>query len=151
MATATCIPKETQKDTHPFGDGAKREKVYEGNHCSLYKYYTKHESPCMIPVCISYALVNKTYILDLSPAKSFIRPLIENGLILYMLEWDDPGKTLINPTIDEYIDDDIHGAIEYIKKTHNIPKVNLLGICQGEHFLLCIVLYIQKIYKTLSL
>ena len=153
MVNATCLPlAETVVDSHPFGDGAKRERVYQGNHFSLFKYQTISSPSCSVPMCVVYALVNKPYILDLSPKKSFLRPLIEQGISVYLIEWDDPGETMINPTLDDYINYDIHRAVEWLKKEHNVPSVNLLGICQGGTFsLMYAALYPHNVKNLITL
>ncbi len=38
-----------------------------------------------------YALVNKPYILDLIPGRSFIIYLVQQGVDVYLLDWGIPG------------------------------------------------------------
>lgn len=135
---STTIPKNTQsfspKHVHPFGDGAPREEVYRRGQMTLYRYQPKNEDAPSIPVCVCYALVNKPYMLDLSPKRSFIRSLIEQGLTVYLIEWDNPSETLSTPSLEDYIQRYLGGAVKWICRAHSCSKINLMGICQGGTF-----------------
>ncbi|BBM85421.1 class III poly(R)-hydroxyalkanoic acid synthase subunit PhaC [Candidatus Uabimicrobium amorphum] len=118
---------------HPFADHAQKEMVFQNTHITLFKY-TPQTVKCDTPVCISYALVNKTYVLDLSPKNSFIRSLLKEGLIVYLIVWHDPAKTMCNVTLEDYVCRNLNICVDKVRQLHDIPQINLLGICQGGTF-----------------
>jgi polyhydroxyalkanoate synthase subunit PhaC len=72
--------------------------------------------------------------MDLQPDRSLIKKLLESGLDIYVIDTGYPTKNDRYLTINDYVNRYIHGAVEYVRKAHNIPSVNLLGVCQGGTF-----------------
>lgn len=121
---------------HPETDGAYREKVYQYGQATLYRYpgSADGENRCATPMLIVYALVNRPYMLDLSPKRSFIRGLLKAGMDVYLIEWKNPYHCIQKPTLEDYIQDSIHNVVNWIRTQHEQAKINLMGICQGGVF-----------------
>lgn len=117
----------TAKD--PTQDGAPRTRVYEDGQMELYHYAARGERT--LPLVIVYALVNKPYMLDLAPHKSFLRTLGELGTEVYLTVWKDPGLLAQKPDLTDYIEGSIDNAIRTVGNRHAAARVNLMGICQG--------------------
>jgi polyhydroxyalkanoate synthase len=56
-----------------------------------------------IPVIVTYALINKYYILDLQEDRSFVGNLIKQGFDVYMVDWGTPEPIDKHLTFDDYI------------------------------------------------
>ena len=86
-----------------------------------------HERPFLfIPPCI-----NKFYIMDLQPANSLVRYVLEQGHRAYMVSWRNPDASLAQVTWDDYVE---KGAITAMKTVLDItkkPDLNVLGFCVG--------------------
>jgi polyhydroxyalkanoate synthase len=79
----------------------------------------------MIPPCI-----NKYYILDLQPANSVVRYLVEQGHTVYLVSWKNPDPSMANTTWDDYIGGAIN-AIETVQAISSQKQINILGFCVG--------------------
>jgi polyhydroxyalkanoate synthase subunit PhaC len=94
-----------------------------------YKPLTKqvYEKPFLvIPPCI-----NKFYILDLQPANSMVRHLVQEGYRTFVISWRNPDESLQEKTWDDYIE---HAAIQAISTVQSLTKakqINALGFCVG--------------------
>jgi hypothetical protein len=55
-----------------------------------------------VPVVIVPPCINKFYVLDLTPKKSMIRYLLEQGLDTYIISWRNPGADQAGTTFDQY-------------------------------------------------
>lgn len=55
------------------------------------------------PVLLIPSLINRAYILDLSPRRSLARALAEKGLRPFLVDWDAPGETETDFDLDAYI------------------------------------------------
>jgi polyhydroxyalkanoate synthase len=42
------------------------------------------------PILVVYALINRSYVLDLQPDKSWIRSLLSQGFDVYLIDWKAP-------------------------------------------------------------
>ena len=63
------------------------EVIYTEDKMKLIHYIPVVEKPYPTPVLVTYALVNRYYILDLQPDKSVIRKLLSEGFDLYVIDW----------------------------------------------------------------
>ncbi len=113
---------------------APKELVYEEDKLKLYRYKGEGKSSCAVPVLIVYALVNRQYMLDLQPDRSFIRNLLKLGLDIYIIDWGYPTKVDMYLTMDDYINGYLDNCVEAIRHDAKVDKVSLMGICQGGTF-----------------
>lgn len=82
------------------------------------------------PIIFVPSLLNKAYILDLSPAESFIKRLCPKAFKPFLVDWgefSDPEKEY---TIDDYINLKLIPYIEHIKEKYNVAPI-LTGYCMG--------------------
>lgn len=113
---------------------APKELVYEEDKLKLYRYKSESKQSCGVPVLIVYALVNRQYMLDLQPDRSFIRNLLKLGLDIYIIDWGYPTKVDMYLTMDDYINGYIDNCVDAIREQSGAKKVSLMGICQGGTF-----------------
>ncbi len=111
-----------------------KDLVFQIDKVQLYHYKPIVKNPNRIPVLVVYALMNKQYIMDIQQDKSFVKKLLELGLDLYIIDWGYPTAEDKYLTTEDYIEEYLGAAIDYIRKAHDIPQINLLGKCQGGTF-----------------
>jgi polyhydroxyalkanoate synthase len=78
--------------------------VYSEDRIRLYRYSALTRSANLKPVLICYAMVNRPYLLDLQPDRSFIRELLLSGLDVYLLDWGYPDGADRFLGLNAYID-----------------------------------------------
>jgi polyhydroxyalkanoate synthase len=131
---------------------APKYPVYQEDKLTLYHYKQEKKATCPVPVIIVYALVNKQYMLDLQPSRSLVRNLLSHGTDLYIIDWGYPNKADRYLTMDDYIDGYLNNCIDFIRKTTNNDKINIMGICQGGTFsTIYSALYPEKIKNLVTL
>lgn len=113
--------------------------VYQDDHVVLYRYESsvaeKDRHP--IPLVISYALVNRPYMVDLQEDRSLVKNLLSLGIDVYLIDWGYPQRNDRWITLDDYINGYLGGCVDFVCKAHNLDQINLLGICQGGVFSMC--------------
>ncbi|PWB54283.1 MAG: class III poly(R)-hydroxyalkanoic acid synthase subunit PhaC [Candidatus Methanoperedenaceae archaeon] len=107
------------------------EIVYSEDKMKLLHYKTTVKNPCPVPVLMVYALVNRYYILDLSPDKSVIKNLLDSGFDVYAIDWGYPSGMDRYLTIDDYVNGYLNNAVDYVRKKSGADKISLLGVCVG--------------------
>jgi len=110
------------------------EVIYTEDKMRLIHYIPVVEKPNPTPILVTYALVNRYYIIDLQPDKSVIRKLLSEGFDLYVIDWGYPSGSDRYLTLDDYVNGYIHNSVNKIKDIHKIDKITLLGVCQGGTF-----------------
>ena len=104
--------------------------IWTYNKAKLYRYHQpapKHG----LPLFLTYALINRPYILDLTPGNSLVEYLVAQGYDVYMLDWGIPGEEDAGLTLDDYVLDYMHRAAKQVLKAAGTEQLTLLGYCQG--------------------
>ena len=150
--------RKLEEDQVQFGPTPKTE-VFRNDHVVLYRYQAKPQragvgagatKAVKTPLLIVYALVNRPYMVDLQEDRSLVRSLLEQGIDVYLIDWGYPGPTERWLTLDDYVNDYIDGCVDYLRQAHGVPKVNVLGICQGGALSLCYTALHQQKVKNLT-
>jgi polyhydroxyalkanoate synthase subunit PhaC len=115
----------------------------------LLHYKPITEQAYKYPLLIVYALINKSYILDLQQDKSWVRSLLEQGINVYLLDWKAPSKLDKYTTIDDYVNNFIYECIEKVKNIENVEQISLQGYCMGATMSLMYSSIYQKNIKNL--
>jgi polyhydroxyalkanoate synthase len=111
--------------------------VYSEDKIRLYRYSPLNRSANLKPVLICYAMVNRPYLLDLQPDRSFIRELLLTGLDVYLLDWGYPDGADRFLSFDGYVHGYLRRCVEFVLKDQAIDSLTLLGVCQGGTMSLC--------------
>ena len=125
------------------------EVIKETGLFRLLHYKSTKERVYKYPLIIVYALINKSYILDLQPNKSWIKNILDQGINVYLLDWKSPGKFDKFTTLDDYVNLFIYDCVEIVKSIENIDKVSLQGYCMGATMSLIYTSLYQKNVKNL--
>jgi polyhydroxyalkanoate synthase subunit PhaC len=80
------------------------------------------------PLVIFPPWINRYYILDLNPKKSFIRWAVEQGLTVFMVSWKSADETLRDVVMDDYVKAQID-AIDTIRDLLKVDAVHTIGYC----------------------
>jgi polyhydroxyalkanoate synthase subunit PhaC len=125
---------EALQSSHNFPVGlSPREEIWALNKARLYRYTPTRpaEERKKTPLLLVYSLINRPYIFDLRPGRSFIEYMVEQGYDLYLLDWGVPGPEDRNTTFDDYLAQYLPRAVRRVLATSGAPKLNLLGYCIG--------------------
>ena len=86
----------------------------------------------MVPPCI-----NKYYILDLTPANSFVAHAVAQGHTVFMMSWRNVPPALGKLTWDDYLEQGVIAALRVACDIAGSKSVNALGFCVGGTLLAC--------------
>jgi polyhydroxyalkanoate synthase subunit PhaC len=138
-------------DDVDYGATAK-EEVYREDKLVLYHFKGANKPTAKTPILISYALVNRPYMVDLQDDRSLVKNLLAQGEDIYLIDWGYPDLSDRYLTLDDYINGYIKRCVDVVAKLHKLDKINLLGICQGGAFSLCFAaIYPHKIRNLITM
>jgi polyhydroxyalkanoate synthase subunit PhaC len=83
-----------------------------------------------VPLLVIPSLINRAYILDLWPERSFMRALAQAGFRPFLVDWDRPGAAERRFGLSEYIGGRLRGALKAVVATTGKSPV-LVGYCMG--------------------
>lgn len=102
--------------------------VHETPLFQLIQYSPATPSVLETPLVIFPPWINRFYILDLTPAKSFVRWALEQGVTVLMVSWKSADSSMAEVVWDDYIRAQIE-AIEVTRKRLKVPAVHTIGYC----------------------
>lgn len=105
--------------------------IWKKNKAQLYHYQATTQKEHKIPILMIYALINKPYILDISPETSLVKYLVDNGFDVYMIDWGTPDLEDQDLSFNELILDYIPRAITKVVETSGSNEITILGYCMG--------------------
>ncbi len=96
------------------------------------------------------SLINRYYILDLTPKQSFARYLTGKGHRVLMLDWGAPGEREQGYDCTAYVEDHLVAALRFLHKELKRP-ITLGGYCMGGVFALALALTMPRAVNALAL
>ncbi|MFL6795800.1 MAG: PHA/PHB synthase family protein [Xanthobacteraceae bacterium] len=118
--------------------------IFENELMQLIQYAPMTEGVLKRPLLIVPPWINKFYILDLTPEKSFIRWCVAQGLTVFVVSWVNPDSHLADKSFEDYMRQGPLAALEAIAKATGENEVNAIGYCVGGTLLATSLAYMAR-------
>lgn len=105
--------------------------IFQNEMMQLIQYSPTTESVLRTPLLIVPPWINKFYILDLKPEKSYIKWCVDQGITVFVISWVNPDKRLGNKSWEDYMKEGVLTAMDVIEKVTGEMKVHTAGYCVG--------------------
>jgi polyhydroxyalkanoate synthase len=115
--------------------------IYQNDLMQLIQYSPTTEKVQKLPLLIVPPWINKFYILDLAPEKSFIRWCVDQGLTVFVISWVNPDARLATKSFEEYMREGPLTALDVIDTVTGERKAHTIGYCVGGTLLAITLAY----------
>ena len=115
--------------------------IFQNDLIQLIQYAPATEEVYERPLLVVPPWINKYYILDLTPEKSFVKWAVEQGFTVFLVSWVNPDATLAQKTFGDYMHEGVLAAIDAVIRQTGSPKINALGYCVGGTLLAATLAY----------
>jgi polyhydroxyalkanoate synthase len=105
--------------------------IFQNELMQLIQYSPTTENVLRTPLLIVPPWINKFYILDLKPGKSYIKWCVDQGITVFVISWVNPDKSLGAKTFDDYMKEGPLAAMDAIEQATGELKVHTMGYCVG--------------------
>jgi polyhydroxyalkanoate synthase subunit PhaC len=105
--------------------------IFQNELMQLIQYQPTTETVLRTPLLIVPPWINKFYILDLRPEKSFIKWCVDQGITVFVISWVNPDKALGSKTWEDYMKQGPLAAMDVIERATGEMKVHTMGYCVG--------------------
>lgn len=105
--------------------------IAQSDICEVLQYEAATDTVLKRPLLIVPPWINKFYILDLNPQKSFIKWCVDQGHTVFVISWVNPDARHAEKGWDAYIREGVDFALETIEKATGEEAVNAIGYCVG--------------------
>jgi polyhydroxyalkanoate synthase len=124
-----------QVDKRPFEVGRNLATtpgavVHRGKLCELIQYKPATAQVYERPVMLVPPEINKFYVMDLAPKRSFTEYAVAHGLQFFTVSWRNPGPEDRAMGLDDYVNA-CKEASEIVSAVTGSPDLNLIGVCAG--------------------
>jgi polyhydroxyalkanoate synthase subunit PhaC len=105
--------------------------IFQNDLMQLIQYEPTTLTVLKRPLLIVPPWINKFYVLDLTPEKSFIKWCVDQGLTVFCISWVNPDEHLAKKTFEDYVREGPIAALGAIKEATGEDKVHSIGYCVG--------------------
>jgi len=115
--------------------------IYQNALMQLIQYSPSTERVLKRSLLIVPPWINKYYVLDLTPEKSFIKWCVDQGLTVFVISWINPDQSLAQKSFADYVHEGPLEALDVVAKITGEDKVNAVGYCVGGTLLAVALAY----------
>ena len=105
--------------------------IFQNEMMQLIQYAPTTETVLKRPLLIVPPWINKFYVLDLTPEKSFIKWCVDQGITVFCISWVNPDARLAEKGFEDYVRQGPLAALDAIKEATGEDKVHAIGYCVG--------------------
>ncbi len=105
--------------------------IFQNDLMQLIQYAPATARVLKRPLLIVPPWINKFYVLDLTPEKSFIKWCVDQGLTVFCISWVNPDAHLAQKTFEDYVRQGPIAALDVIKQATAEDEVHAIGYCVG--------------------
>jgi polyhydroxyalkanoate synthase subunit PhaC len=125
-----------QVDTRPFEIGRNMaatpgKVVFRNDLMELIQYAPQTSQVRSVPMLASPPWINKYYIMDLAPGRSFLEWAVQHERTVFAISYRNPDPSTSGVTLDDYLVDGPRTALDVITDITGAAKVDIVGLCLG--------------------
>ena len=118
--------------------------VYRNRMIELIQYAPTTKTVHETPLIIFPPWINKFYILDLKPANSLIKWVVDQGFTLFVVSWVNPDASFADTGMDTYVEEGFLAAMAEVRAITAQPQVNVTGYCIAGTTLALVLALLDK-------
>jgi polyhydroxyalkanoate synthase subunit PhaC len=127
------LPSSVDKSAFALGRNlclSPGQVVFRNEVLELIQYQPTTEKVYGRPLVICPPQVNKFYVMDLSPEKSFIKYVVGHGIQTFALSWRNPSVEQRDWSLSTYVQA-LDEAVDAVLQITGSPDITLWGACSG--------------------
>lgn len=105
--------------------------VYRNELIELIQYAPQTDQTHAIPLLCSPPWINKYYIMDLAPGRSFIEWAVKHGHTTFAISYRNPDASMSDTSFEDYLFKGPLQALDVIEDITGQPQVNIVALCLG--------------------
>lgn len=122
--------------------------VYRNKMFELIQYAPTTEKVHATPLLIFPPWINKFYILDMKPANSLIKWVVNQGFTVFVVSWVNPDASYRDVGLDDYIRDGYLRAMAETRRITGEKQINCVGYCIAGTTLSLTLAHLEKAGDT---
>ena len=139
-----------QVDTTPFEVGrdlacTPAKVVYRNDLIEVLQYLPQTERVHEVPLLCSPPWINKYYVMDLAPQRSFIEWAVRHERTVFAISYRNPDASMAQTTMDDYLVKGPRAAMDVITEIAGAEKIDFVGLCLGGALTMMTATYLDEV------
>jgi polyhydroxyalkanoate synthase subunit PhaC len=105
--------------------------VFRNELMELIQYAPQTEQVHSRPLLCSPPWINKYYVMDLAPGRSFIEWAVQHGRTVFAISYLNPSNDMAGTTMDDYLVSGPQQALDVVCDITGAETVDIVGLCLG--------------------
>jgi polyhydroxyalkanoate synthase subunit PhaC len=105
--------------------------VFRNDLMELIQYEPTTKTVFTTPLLMSPPWINKYYIMDLAPGRSFVEWAVNHGHTVFAISYHNPTAVDRDVRLDDYLLSGPIAALDVMKEITGAEKANIVGLCLG--------------------
>jgi polyhydroxyalkanoate synthase len=119
--------------------------VFRNELMELIQYTPQTDTVFEIPLLCSPPWINKYYVMDLAPRRSFIEWAVQHGHTVFAISYRNPDESMRGVKLDDYMLDGPRAALQTIEEITGSPQTNIVGLCLGGTITTMLLAYLEQV------
>lgn len=116
--------------------------VFRNELIELIAYEPQTAKVHAVPLLCSPPWINKYYIMDLAPQRSFVEWAIQHGHQTFAMSYRNPDLSMANFRIEDYLQRGLLRALETVEAITGTQTTNIAALCLGGTLTLILLAYL---------
>ena len=105
--------------------------VFRNDLIELLAYEPQTATVYAQPILFSPPWINKYYIMDLAPRRSFVEWAVTHGFTVFCISYRNPDESMAAYTMDDYFEQGVLAALDVVRGITGSNVVNIAALCLG--------------------
>jgi polyhydroxyalkanoate synthase len=147
LATNKGMPRQVDRSAFTIGKdlaATPGKVVFRNELIELLQYAPQTETVYEVPLLCSPPWINKYYVMDLAPRRSFVEWAVQQGHTVFAISYRNADASMRDVTLDDYL---LHGpsdALDAIEEITGAGAVNIVGLCLGGTLTSMLLAHLEK-------
>ena len=122
--------------------------VFRNELMELIQYAPQTKQVRSVPVLASPPWINKYYVMDLAPDRSFLEWAVKHRRTVFAISYRNPDASMSDVTLDDYLINGPKTALDVISDITGSPKIDIVGLCLGGSLTAMLAAYLAATGDT---
>jgi len=147
LATNNGMPRQVDRGAFTIGKdlaATPGKVVFRNEMIELLQYAPQTETVYEVPLLCSPPWINKYYVMDLAPRRSFVEWAVQQGHTVFAISYRNPDASMRDVTLDDYLVNGPSAALDAIEEITGAGEVNIVGLCLGGTLTSMLLAHLEK-------
>ena len=118
--------------------------VFRNELMELIQYAPQTRTVHSIPLLASPPWINKYYIMDLAPGRSFLEWAVQHERTVFAISYRNPGPSMRDVSLEDYLIEGPCTALGVISDITGADQVDIVGLCLGGALTAMLAAYLAR-------